>query len=93
MALNETIVEDVGNTNFKVVAGQPALLANHALQLGNLALANAVSFQQQMNAVSMAVTAKMAELLATIDPTEALGTAVVGQQAAKVAGNTPPVTA
>ena len=92
MALNETVVDDVANSNFKTVAGQPSLTANNAAQLGNLALGNAVSFQQGMNGVFMAITAKMAELLATIDPAEALGTSVLGQQAAKVAQSTPPVT-
>jgi len=92
MPLNESVVDDVANTNFKAVAGRTALLSNNAAELGNLALANAVSLQQQMNAVAMAATGKMVELIASLDPSEALGNAVVGQEASKVAGNTPPVT-
>lgn len=93
MALNVDVVESVTNTNFKVIADQPALQTNHARDLANLALANAVSFQQSMNQVSLGATAKMVELLATIDVAEAAGLTPVAQQAAKVAQSTPPETA
>lgn len=42
MALNETIVDDVANTNFKVIAGMPALV-------GNMLSGNIVSHNRAMD--------------------------------------------
>jgi len=92
MALDETVVASVANANFKTIGDQPALDANHARALANLALANAVSHQHAMNQLQLAVTSKAVELVLSLDPTEALGNAVVGQQGSKVAGSTPPVS-
>lgn len=85
MALNEDIVASVANTNLKVLGDGPASMQNMALQ-------NALSFQQSMNTVTLALVGRIGERIATLDPTEALGVVGAGQQVMKGAGNTPPVT-
>lgn len=97
MALNETVVEDVANTNFKVVAGAVA--------------ANYVAHQQRLQILAEKVLAKSVESMDNIDVGEGLGVAaatradfakILGELAASVASiqqymkgaqTTPPPTA
>lgn len=93
MPLDESVVSSVVNTNFKTVAEQPSLQANHAAHLANIGLANAVALQQQMGQLGAAATAKAIELLLTTDVAESAGLTPVAQIAGKVAQSTPPETA
>ena len=104
MPLNESVVESVTATNFKVVAEAPAFYTQ-------LAFGNAVSAQQNMNTLSQNLIGALAKQVIELDPAEAasigramsddsLGLKVAGlvgalgssQVMSKVAGNTPPVT-
>jgi len=104
MPLNESVVESVTATNFKVVAEAPAFYTQ-------LAFGNAVSAQQNMNTLSQNLIGALAKQVIELDPSEAasigramsddsLGLKVAGlvgalgssQVMSKVAGNTPPVT-
>lgn len=105
--LDPSIVADVANTNFKVVAGA---VASGIAQAGSLAALNATSHQQAKNMIQEAMLAEAILPRAGIDPTEAtgvkkiaesdlartvqeLGAAVAGlQQIMKGAQTTPPET-
>jgi len=107
MALNETIVEDVGNSNFKVIANATA---SGIAQAGSIAALNASSHQHALNLISAAFVAESVLPRAGIDVTEStavkkvaeadlarsvaeMGTAVSAlQQIIKTALSTPPVT-
>ena len=107
MALNETIVEDVANSNFKVVANA---VSSGIAQAGSIAALNASSHQHGLNLISSAFLAESVLPRAGIDVTEAtgvkkvaesdlarsvaeMGTAVSAlQQIIKTALTTPPVT-
>lgn len=70
------VVEAIAISNLKAVAEQPASLANLALanlvQNTNLAQQNAVSHQQAMNQLSVAIVGKVVNLLTTLGPEEAM---------------------
>lgn len=104
MPLNESVVESVTATNFKVVAEAPAFYTQ-------LAFGNAVSAQQNMNSLSQTLIGALAKQVIELDPAEAasigravsddsIGLKIAGllsslsfaQVGAKVAQTTPPVT-
>lgn len=104
MPLNESVVESVTATNFKVVAEAPAYYTQ-------LSFGNAVSAQQNMNTLSQTLIGALAKQVIEIDPAEAaaigragaddalalklsglVGSLGSGQIMSKAAGNTPPVT-
>jgi hypothetical protein len=68
------VVEAIAAANLKALAEQPAMLANLALsnlvQNTNLAQQNAVSHQQAMNQLSVAIVAKAVNLVANLGPEE-----------------------
>jgi hypothetical protein len=105
MPLNESVVESVTATNFKVVAEAPAFYTQ-------LAFGNAVSAQQNMTSLSQTLVGALAKQVIELDPAEAasigravgddsvglkiaglLGSLSFSQIGAKVAQTTPPVTA
>ena len=104
MPLNESVVESVTSTNFKVVAEAPAFYTQ-------MAFGNAVSAQQNMNTLSQNLIGALAKQVIELDPSEAasigralsddaLGMKIAGlvtalgsgQVMSKVAQTTPPVT-
>ena len=104
MPLNESVVESVTSTNFKVVAEAPAFYTQ-------LAFGNAVTAQQNMTALSQTLIGALAKQLIEIDPAEAasvgramaddavalkvaglVGTVAASQIGVKGAQTTPPVT-
>ena len=107
MALDETIVDDVANSNFKVVANATA---SGVAQAGSLAALNAASHQQGLNQITSAFLAEAIMQRAGVDVAEAvgvkkvaesdlsrsvseLGTAIAAlQQIIKTAQTTPPIT-
>jgi hypothetical protein len=107
MALNETIVEDVANSNFKVVANATA---SGVAQAGSIAALNAASHQHALNLISAASITESVMQRAGIDISEAtaekkvseadlarsvteMGSAIAAlQQIIKTALSTPPVT-
>jgi hypothetical protein len=93
MALNEDVVASVANTNFKVIADQPALASNQLSALANMALQNAISFQQGMNSLFATGVGKMMETLVTIDPSEGVSSIGLAQALLKGSMTVPPVSA
>jgi len=107
MPLDETIVADVANSNFKVIANATA---SGVAQAGSLAALNAASHQHSMNLISQAFLAEAILPRAGVDISESvgvkkvaeadlartvdeLGTAIAAlQQIIKTAQSTPPVT-
>jgi hypothetical protein len=104
MPMNESVIESVTSTNFKVVAEAPAFYTQ-------LAFGNAVSAQQNMNSLSQTLVGALAKQVIELDPAEAasigravtddeialkiaglLGSLSFSQMGAKVAQTTPPVT-
>jgi len=77
------VLESVVVDNVKTVAGQPASLANLALQ-------NAVAHNQAMNAILVALTTKAAETLLATSPGES--DVAAQMMAIKASQTTPPVT-
>lgn len=75
MPLNEEVVSAISIGNVKAIAEQPAMLANlaHANLIANTNLSqqNAVSNQQAMNELGIAVVAKAANTLGNLSPLEA----------------------
>jgi hypothetical protein len=69
-------VEATADAHLRSVAAQPAILANLSLsnliQNINLAQQNAVSNQQAMNQLSIAIVGKTVNLLTTLGPLEAM---------------------
>lgn len=86
MAANETTVDTINIANLKTIAEAGA----HSM---GLAMQNAVSHQQSMNAVGVAGVGAMVKRLVEVDVNEAAGIAPLLQQLAKVAQTTPPQTA
>ncbi len=100
MPLDETIVADVANSNFKVIANATA---SGIAQAGSLAALNAAANQHSLNLISQAFLAEAilpravgskkiaeADLARTVDE---LGTAISAlQQIIKTAQSTPPTT-
>lgn len=80
------MAESVAATNLKVLADGPAFNIN-------LAMANAVSAQQQMNQIALAITSKAAESIINTSPGEGLSDVGAGMQLVKAGQTTPPVTA
>jgi len=80
-ALPDSILESIAVANAKSVAEQPATLAN--LQLGNLgqntnqSQQNAVSLQQTMNNIQATILGKVANMLTTVQPLEAVSVSEV----------------
>lgn len=107
MALDESIVADVANSNFKVVANA---IASGVAQAGSLQALNAASHQQGLNQISAAFLAEAIMPRAGIDISEAVGVKKVAeadlsrsvselgsaiaalQQIIKTAQTTPPIT-
>lgn len=83
--VDPAVVSSVANNAISTIGGHPA-------NMSNLALSNAVSFQQGMNTVFAGLIAKAGELLVSMDVAEAAGVAPIGQVANKAAQTTPPVT-
>lgn len=76
MALNPDIVEDVANSNFKVVSN--AVAAGMA-QAGQLAMLNATSHQQELNMINKAFLAEAVLPRAGVDISEAVGVKKVAE--------------
>jgi hypothetical protein len=107
MPLNPDVVEDVVNTNFKVIAGGPAAGASIAQHLAPI---DAVNMQRTMNMISNAALMEALGQRAGVDISEAIaqsrisasGSADLGaqlgavvamlQQIVKTAQTTPPPT-
>lgn len=77
--------ESVAASNLKVTGDGPAFYQN-------LAYANAVSHQQNMNQISAAIVGKVAEAIITVSPSEGGVDVAALQQLMKGAQTTPPVT-
>lgn len=96
MGADQGMVDAVATENVKVVAGGPAgfystlpqVHVGHLAALAQIREAALGSFVALMNAS----TGAMVKTLVQLDPLEALGNAVVGQQGAKVGQSTPPET-
>lgn len=84
-ALPDDIREGLAVENVKAIGGSSAFLAN-------LALANAVSHQQGMNAIQQAATGKVVESIIATSPSEGGEAVAALQQLMKGAQTTPPVT-
>lgn len=87
MALSDTIIDDVGNSNFKTVAGRVA-------QLAVLGAENAASNQQAMNQVQVGMSqifaAGVGRIIRTqteLDPEEAASAAKVGNTLSSISGD------
>lgn len=107
MPLDPTIVDDVANSNFKVVANS---VASGIAQAGSLAALNAASHQHALNLISQAFLAEAIMPRAGVDIAESVGVKKVAeadlsrsidelgsaiaalQQIVKGAQTTPPVT-
>lgn len=76
MPLDETIVADVANSNFKVIANATA---SGIAQAGSLAALNAASHQHSMNLISQAFLAEAVLPRAGVDITEAVGAKKVAE--------------
>jgi len=85
-ALPDDIREALAVTNLKTVAEAPAVLQN-------LAVANAISHQQAMNAIAAAATGKIVESIIAVSPAEGGVDVATLQQLMKGAQTTPPLTA
>lgn len=107
MALNETIIDDVANSNFKVIANATA---SGVAQAGSIAALNAASHQHALNLIQSSFLAEAIMPRAGVDISEAVGTKKVAeadlartvdelgsaiaalQQIIKTAQTTPPIT-
>lgn len=78
--------ESVAATNLKVLGDQPSVYTG-------LAYGNAVSNQQAMNQIQLAITGKVAESIIATDPREGLADISAGMQLIKGGQTTPPITA
>ena len=76
MALNADIVEDIANSNFKVVAGAAAVGLSQALAL---AAQDAVSHQRAVNSIREVALGEMLGQRAGIDASEAVSTKKVAE--------------
>jgi hypothetical protein len=76
MALDETIVADVANSNFKVIANATA---SGVAQAGSLAALNAASHQHSLNLISAAFIAEAIMPRAGVDVSEAVGVKKVAE--------------
>ena len=86
MPVNETTVDTINIANLKTIAEAGA----HSM---GMAMQNAVSHQQSMNAIGVAGVGAIVKRLVELDVNEAAGIAPLLQQLAKVAQTTPPPTA
>jgi hypothetical protein len=85
-ALPDDVRESLSVANVKAVGEQPAVLAN-------IALANAVSHQQQVNSLAMTVLGKVCESIIATQPAEGVvDTAVATFLSRLAAASTPPAT-
>lgn len=77
MPVSPEVIQSVADVNEKNLGDAPAVavasLYQGYAQAAVIAAQNLVTQQQQFNAISNALTAKVAEMLATNDPLEALG--------------------
>ncbi|MBX3629294.1 MAG: RebB family R body protein [Nitrosomonas sp.] len=78
--------ESIAATNLKVLGDSPAFYTN-------LAMSNAVSNQQAMNQLNLAIVSKAAESILATDPREGGADIAALMQLIKAAQTTPPVTA
>ena len=103
MPADQGLIDSVANENTKVGAGGPAHWAAAgmkahadyaAAQAAHLTRLNIIAETALSNAlmISQAATGSIVKSLTELDAVEAMGNAVVGQQGAKVAQSTPPVT-
>ena len=76
MPLDETIVADVANSDFKVIANA---VASGVAQAGSLAALNATSNQQAMNLITQAFLSEAILPRAGVDVTEAVGAKKVAE--------------
>jgi hypothetical protein len=76
MPLDETIVADVANSNFKVIANATA---SGIAQAGSLAALNATSNQHSMNLITQAFLAEAILPRAGVDVSEAVGVKKVAE--------------
>lgn len=81
----EKIIESVAVDNLKAVGGGTAFLAN-------LAHANAVANQHNVNGILQAATGKIIESIIAVSPSEGGADIAALQQLMKGAQTTPPVT-
>lgn len=86
MPADPTTVDTINIGNLKTIAEA----GSHSM---GLAMQNAVSHQQAMNAVGVAGVGAMVKRLVEVDVNEAASIAPLLQQMAKVAQTTPPPTA
>lgn len=78
-ALNSAIVEDVANTNLKVIGGFPAvtavrtanMLAEMQVRIATLAADEAQNHQKNMNAIQQMFIGNLAKTMSQLDPMEA----------------------
>ncbi len=79
--LPDQITESIAIGNVKSVAEQPSMLSNLAfsnlLANVNLAQQNAVANQQAMNQLAVTVTGKAVNLVANLDPLEAVSASTI----------------
>ncbi len=78
--------ESVAATNLKTLGDGPAFYTN-------LAYGNAVSNQQAMNQINLAIVSKAAESILSTDPREGGADIAALMQIVKAAQTTPPITA
>lgn len=97
MALDESVIASVANTNFKTIAEGPARLVEMQMQ-------NLTAHQQQLQTLQVSNVGKIAETMNTLDPLEAAGVrpisgtteaaaTALAQIITKLAQSTPPETA
>ena len=79
------MAESVAASNLKVLGDSPAVSINLATQ-------NAVSNQQAMNQLQLAIVGKVTETLIATDPREGGADNAALMMLGKMAGNMPPVT-
>lgn len=83
--LPDMIRESVASSNFKILGDAPGFYTQ-------LAFGNATSFQQQMNQLGVAITAKATDLVTEKQIEEGGALAAALQQIIKASQTTPPVT-
>ncbi len=104
MPRSEDLIASVADENVKVGAGAPSHYAAVAMKAtadagqamsAHFARLNMIAETALQNGitVSQAATASAVKSLTELDAVEAMSTAIVGQQGAKVAQSTPPETA
>ena len=104
MAADQGLIDSIANENVKVGAGAPSHYAAVGLkatadaaqaQTAHLIRLNMIAETALANAItiSQAATGSVVKSLTELDAVEAMSTAIVGQQGAKVAQSTPPETA